>query len=308
MSAMGTCLLVLGSMRTCLLPLYCTRGDAEHRWRWPRNSTSFPAHANLLQLSPQAFTNILDLQTRARSITSTISGSFGMYGMIGRLLCCVQGRTREQLAAASVEAEACRSQLEVSHAKLQRLERSNAHLRKQRAQMMADLQVPLSLLYPCLLHPNMLYPYLLYPCLLYPCWLYPCWLYPCLLYPCLLYPCFTLPAVFLPYPCCTPAAPLPYPALPLLYRSRTPAAPLLYPCCTPAAMCCPPAVLLMHPCCMPAVLLLRPCCAPAAPLLYVCCTPAGPVLHPCQTRAVHVLYIACCSLTCCPYVVPCKGV
>lgn len=53
----------------------------------------------------------------------------------------VQGRTREQLAAASVEADNFRSQLEVSHAKLQRLERSNTHLRKQRAQMMADLQV-----------------------------------------------------------------------------------------------------------------------------------------------------------------------
>ncbi|KAL3149782.1 hypothetical protein ABBQ38_013608 [Trebouxia sp. C0009 RCD-2024] len=50
------------------------------------------------------------------------------------------GRTREQLAAANVEVEACRSQVEVSQAKLQRLERSNAHLRKQRAQMMADLQ------------------------------------------------------------------------------------------------------------------------------------------------------------------------
>ena len=57
------------------------------------------------------------------------------------MLCCAQGRTREQLAAANVEAEACRSQLEVSNAKLQRLERSNAQLRKQRAQMMADLQV-----------------------------------------------------------------------------------------------------------------------------------------------------------------------
>ena len=53
----------------------------------------------------------------------------------------VQGRTREQLAAASMEADNIRGQLEVSHAKLQRLERSNAHLRKQRAQMMADLQV-----------------------------------------------------------------------------------------------------------------------------------------------------------------------
>lgn len=61
---------------------------------------------------------------------------------------CVQGRTREQLAAANVEVEACRSQVEVSQAKLQRLERSNAHLRKQRAQMMADLQV-LSTLLAC---------------------------------------------------------------------------------------------------------------------------------------------------------------
>lgn len=39
-----------------------------------------------------------------------------------------------------VEVDAFRSQVEVSQAKLQRLERSNAHLRKQRAQMMADLQ------------------------------------------------------------------------------------------------------------------------------------------------------------------------
>lgn len=61
-------------------------------------------------------------------------------------LVCVQGRTREQLAAANVEVEACRSQAEVSQAKLQRLERSNAHLRKQRAQMMADLQVLATLL------------------------------------------------------------------------------------------------------------------------------------------------------------------
>ena len=53
----------------------------------------------------------------------------------------LQGRTREQLAAAHGEVDSFRSQLEVSHAKLQRLERSNAHLRKQRAQMMADLQV-----------------------------------------------------------------------------------------------------------------------------------------------------------------------
>ena len=57
----------------------------------------------------------------------------------------MQGRTREQLAAAHVEVEAYRSQVEVSQAKLQRLERSNAHLRKQRAQMMADLQVPFTL-------------------------------------------------------------------------------------------------------------------------------------------------------------------
>jgi len=40
-----------------------------------------------------------------------------------------------------VEVDSFRSQLEVSQAKLQRLERSNAHLRKQRAQMMADFQV-----------------------------------------------------------------------------------------------------------------------------------------------------------------------
>lgn len=53
----------------------------------------------------------------------------------------LQARTREQLAAAHGEVDSFRSQVEVSHAKLQRLERSNAHLRKQRAQMMADLQV-----------------------------------------------------------------------------------------------------------------------------------------------------------------------
>jgi len=40
-----------------------------------------------------------------------------------------------------VEVDSFRSQLEVSQTKLQRLERSNAHLRKQRAQMMADFQV-----------------------------------------------------------------------------------------------------------------------------------------------------------------------
>ena len=53
----------------------------------------------------------------------------------------LQGRAREQLAAAHVEVEGVRSQLEVCQAKLHRLERSNAHLRKQRVQMMADLQV-----------------------------------------------------------------------------------------------------------------------------------------------------------------------
>jgi hypothetical protein len=57
----------------------------------------------------------------------------------------VQGRTREQLAVAHVEVDTFRSQLEVSEAKLQRLERSNAHLRKQRAQMMADFQVSFAL-------------------------------------------------------------------------------------------------------------------------------------------------------------------
>ena len=53
----------------------------------------------------------------------------------------LQGRTREQLAASQVEADSWKSQTEVAQAKLQRAERSNAHLRKQRAQMMPDLQV-----------------------------------------------------------------------------------------------------------------------------------------------------------------------
>ena len=51
------------------------------------------------------------------------------------------GGTGEQLAASQVEADSWKSQNDVAQAKLQRAERSNAHLRKQRAQMMADLQV-----------------------------------------------------------------------------------------------------------------------------------------------------------------------
>ena len=199
-------------MGTCLLFLECTEGSAEHHITCPQDSVSFET---LIDRFIEFFTAFID-----------------------RLLWCVQGRTREQLAAANVEAEACRSQMEVSHAKLQRLERSNAHLRKQRSQMMADLQVPLPLLYPCLLYPCCA-PTL--PCLLYPCLLYP-WctpvvpllspLYSCctlravplpaapLLYPCLLYPCCTLPAVPLlalplPAPHLLPLSQL-YPLLPFL--------------------------------------------------------------------------------------------
>ena len=200
-------------MGTCLLFLECTEGSAEHHITCPQDSVSFETLIDRFIEFSTAF--------------------------IDRLLWCVQGRTREQLAAANVEAEACRSQMEVSHAKLQRLERSNAHLRKQRAQMMADLQVPLPLLYPCLLYPCCA------PTL------------PCLLYPCLLYPWCT-PGVPLLYPCCTPAVPPVF---------------LLYPaCCTPAR-CTPavplPAVPLLHPaCCTPAG--STPACStPAAPVTAV---------------------------------------
>ena len=57
------------------------------------------------------------------------------------LFCTVQAQTREHLAAAQAQADSLKGQLEVSQAKLQRLDRSNAHLRKQRTQMMADIQV-----------------------------------------------------------------------------------------------------------------------------------------------------------------------
>ena len=53
----------------------------------------------------------------------------------------MQGQTREQLAGAQAQADSLKGQLGVSQAKLQRLDRSNAHLRKQRTQMMADIQV-----------------------------------------------------------------------------------------------------------------------------------------------------------------------
>ena len=191
-------------MGTCLLFLECTEGSAEHHITCPQDSVSFETLINRFIEFSTAF--------------------------IDRLLWCVQGRTREQLAAANVEAEACRSQMEVSHAKLQRLERSNAHLRKQRAQMMADLQVPLPLLYPCLLYPCCA------PTL------------PCLLYPCLLYPWCT-PVVPLLYPCCPPCIP----AVPcVLYPCP------LHPCCTPAC-CTPAAPCLLYPCWLYPCL-LHTCC------------------------------------------------
>ena len=54
---------------------------------------------------------------------------------------CMQAQAREQLAMAQAQADSLKGQLEVSQAKLQRLDRSNTHLRKQRTQMLADIQV-----------------------------------------------------------------------------------------------------------------------------------------------------------------------
>lgn len=54
---------------------------------------------------------------------------------------CSQAQAREQLASAQAQADSLKGQLEVSQAKLQRLDRSNTHLRKQRTQMLADIQV-----------------------------------------------------------------------------------------------------------------------------------------------------------------------
>ena len=161
------------------------------------STSSAPAATN----PPVAFLHYLG---SADSMSPLRNSGFCTFRVKGKLLCCVQGRTREQLAAANAEAEACRNQVEVTHAKLQRLERSNAHLRKQRAQMMADLQVPVPLLSPCCT-PACLTPASFTPAVPY-------------LYPSLQNPTCTLPGPYL-YP--TRTLPVPY-----LYLTRTLA------CCT----------------------------------------------------------------------------